>query len=63
MLKAACSRQGWYADANSRAEDAIAREREEFQRAKEAEELAAAGDLLILEMEAKHSEMRMKLAQ
>ncbi|CAI5487679.1 unnamed protein product [Closterium sp. Naga37s-1] len=54
--------QGWYADANSRAEDALQREKEEFIRAKAAEELAAAGDLLILEMEAKFSEMRMKLA-
>ena len=38
------------------------REKEEYMRAKAAEELAAAGDMLILEMEAKFSEMRMKLA-
>ena len=54
--------QGWYAECNSRAEDAVRREKEEYMRAKAAEELAAAGDMLILEMEAKFSEMRMKLA-
>ena len=56
------SSQGWYAECNSRAEDAIRREKEEYLRAKAAEELASAGDMLILEMEAKFSEMRMKLA-